>query len=76
MSWNPAQYGKFAGERLRPGLELLARVEAADVRRVVDLGCGSGEMTAALRARWPRAVIVGVDSSPPMQREPAIIRQL
>lgn len=65
-AWDPAQYLRFGGERSRPFADLLARVDATDPRRVVDLGCGEGRLTASLAARWPRARITGVDSSPEM----------
>jgi trans-aconitate 2-methyltransferase len=32
----------------------------------VDLGCGAGQVTRLLRARWPEAAITGVDSSAAM----------
>ncbi|MFC5181876.1 trans-aconitate 2-methyltransferase [Actinomadura harenae] len=65
--WDPAQYGAFGGERGRAYFELIARVGPRDRPQspgyVVDLGCGPGELTAALAARWPDAVIDGYDSS-------------
>ena len=66
--WDPDQYQRFAGQRARPFFELLARVGATDPRLVADLGCGPGELTAALAGRWPGADVVGVDSSPEMIR--------
>ena len=63
MSWNPQQYLKFGGERLRPAHDLLARVALDAPGDIVDLGCGAGNVTALLRARWPAARIAGVDSS-------------
>src|SRR5690348_16949606 len=66
MRWDAAQYRRFGDERSRPFFDLLARVTAAEPRRVVDLGCGSGELTATLALRWPSAVVEGVDSSPEM----------
>jgi trans-aconitate 2-methyltransferase len=66
MAWNPEQYLKFGGERLRPAQDLLARVTLEAPRDVVDLGCGTGSVTALVRARWPEARIVGVDNSEPM----------
>ena len=66
MSWNPEQYLKFAGPRLRPALDLLNRVETAEPRLVCDLGCGAGNVTRLLAERWPAARLIGVDSSPEM----------
>jgi len=63
MNWNPAQYAKFSGERFRPALDLLSRIPLDAPRRIADLGCGSGNVTAVLRQRWPGASVVGVDSS-------------
>ncbi|HLN25453.1 MAG TPA: methyltransferase domain-containing protein [Patescibacteria group bacterium] len=66
MTWNPAQYLKFAEHRLRPAIDLLNRVEAEAPRLIYDLGCGAGNVTRLLRLRWPLARIVGVDSSAEM----------
>lgn len=65
-SWDPATYAQFTAERARPFDDLLARVGATDPRRVVDLGCGTGELTASLARRWPGARVLGLDSSPSM----------
>lgn len=64
--WDPRQYGRYAEQRARPFFDLMARVGAEDPRLVLDLGCGSGELTAALARRWPGAAVVGVDSSEAM----------
>jgi trans-aconitate 2-methyltransferase len=64
--WNPSSYLEFADERSRPFVDLLSRVRPADPRMVVDLGCGPGQLTASLADRWPKAHIVGLDSSPAM----------
>ena len=66
MSWDPAQYLKFAGERLRPALDLLARIPVTGPAAVVDLGCGAGSLAPLLMQRWPHAQLTGVDSSPEM----------
>jgi trans-aconitate 2-methyltransferase len=67
MLWEPGQYARFAGPRLRPGLDLLARVPLeGEARHVVDLGCGTGALLPALRARFPEAGLTGVDNSPEM----------
>jgi trans-aconitate 2-methyltransferase len=66
MAWNPATYLAFAGERTRPAGELLARVRADNPARVIDLGCGPGNSTGLLAARWPEAKLEGLDSSEAM----------
>jgi len=66
VNWDPQQYLKFGGERLRPAHDLLARVPLAAPKTIVDLGCGTGTVTQLLRARWPEARITGVDNSAPM----------
>lgn len=66
MHWDPQQYGRYSTERSRPFFDLLAQVRAQAPAAVTDLGCGSGELTAALVQRWPEATIRGLDSSPEM----------
>ncbi len=69
MSWDPGQYLAYADLRLRPALDLLARVPVAAPASVVDLGCGAGNVTRVLADRWPAARITGVDGSPEMLAE-------
>jgi trans-aconitate 2-methyltransferase len=69
MAWQPAQYLQYAGERLRPAVDLLARIALDHPRTIVDLGCGAGNVTRLLEERWPEARVVGVDSSPEMLDE-------
>jgi trans-aconitate 2-methyltransferase len=66
MSWNPEQYLRFSQPRLRPAIDLLNRIELDEPLQVYDLGCGAGNVTALLRQRWPKATIIGVDSSAAM----------
>ncbi len=64
--WDPDRYLTFADERGRPFLELLSRIDAEAPHTVVDLGCGAGNLTVLLPRRWPRAQVIGVDSSAEM----------
>jgi trans-aconitate 2-methyltransferase len=64
--WNPAQYERFKNERSRPFFDLLDLVRGADVGRILDLGCGTGELTRAMHERLHAKETVGVDSSDAM----------
>jgi len=66
MQWDPSVYLQYGDERLRPALDLLARVPLAAPSHVVDLGCGAGNVTAILKRRFPAATVIGVDGSAPM----------
>jgi trans-aconitate 2-methyltransferase len=65
-TWDPERYLTYADERGRPFADLLARVAAPEASRVLDLGCGPGNLTAWLAQRWPAAEVLGLDSSPEM----------
>jgi len=69
MTWNPKTYLAFADQRTRPAAELLARVNAGQPARVIDLGCGTGNSTGLLAARWPQARLEGLDNSAAMLAE-------
>jgi trans-aconitate 2-methyltransferase len=64
--WDPDKYLTFAGHRGRPFYELIARIQADSPRRVVDLGCGPGNLTEVLASRWPDAALEALDSSEEM----------
>src|SRR6476620_2621526 len=66
MVWNPQQYLKFSGHRLRPAVDLLMRIPDSPARSVADLGAGAGNVTKLLRERWPDALLVGVEGSAEM----------
>jgi trans-aconitate 2-methyltransferase len=64
--WQPEQYHRFDGERRAPFFDLLALLRPVAGGRVIDLGCGTGELTVELHRRVSAAETVGVDSSPDM----------
>jgi trans-aconitate 2-methyltransferase len=72
LAWDPVQYLKFAGPRLRPALDLLQRIDRESPGTVYDLGAGAGNVTRLIAARWPQARIVGVDSSAEMLAKAAV----
>lgn len=64
--WSPGAYAAFRALRLRPALDLLMQCPSPPPGDIVDLGCGNGAAAAALRARWPKRRLIGVDASPAM----------
>ncbi len=66
MTWDPKAYLAFGSERTRAAAELVARISIDQPKRVADLGCGPGNSTALLAARWPETELDGIDNSPAM----------
>jgi trans-aconitate 2-methyltransferase len=65
-SWDPAQYERFSDERAAPFFDLLKLVSPSPGGQVVDLGCGTGELTRALHERTGASATLGIDSSEAM----------
>ena len=61
--WNPQQYLKFKKDRTQPAIDLAARLEYGSPAKALDLGCGPGNSTAVLKARFPEANVIGADYS-------------
>jgi len=68
-AWDPADYTRFADERLRSARDLIDRIVLSEPDVIADLGCGTGSVTRLLAAKWPRARLIGVDSSSGMLSE-------
>ena len=66
MPWNPDLYHKFQTERAAPFYDLLALVDVRPNLKVIDLGCGTGELTRQLADALPNSDVTGLDSSPQM----------
>jgi trans-aconitate 2-methyltransferase len=66
MTWDPQQYHRFQSERFAPFHDAVALVVRREGMRVVDLGCGTGELTSRLADALPGSVVVGIDSSASM----------
>ncbi|MRU32198.1 trans-aconitate 2-methyltransferase, partial [Xylella fastidiosa subsp. multiplex] len=52
MSWSTKQYSAFENERTRPVRDLVAALPNEEVATAVDLGCGPGNSTEVLAARY------------------------
>lgn len=69
--WNPEQYNRFRAERQQPFRDLMALIEARPGMRMIDLGCGTGELTRLLHDRLAGADSTGIDGSAAMLAESA-----
>ena len=77
-----AIFDRWSATYDRPGLQLftyrpihdavLARIDGLEPSTVVDLGCGTGQLTQRLIRALPNANIVGVDLSDGMLTEAAV----
>ena len=66
MPWDPERYEQFAEQRYAPFDDLVALIEPRAGLRVIDLGCGTGELTRRLADHLPGSDVLGIDSSPEM----------
>lgn len=66
MVWDPQRYAAFLGPRTRAAADLCARIPTEAPREVVDAGCGPGNSTEVLLARFPAARVRAFDSDPAM----------
>ncbi|HET7711708.1 MAG TPA: methyltransferase domain-containing protein, partial [Thermoanaerobaculia bacterium] len=66
MTWNPAQYHRFEDERKQPFIDLLSLVEKRPGMRILDLGCGTGELTREIHEVLGARETIGIDASAAM----------
>jgi trans-aconitate 2-methyltransferase len=66
MPWNPEKYHQFQSQRSAPFDDLCQLVDVRLELRVVDLGCGTGELTRRLADSLPDSDVLGLDASPQM----------
>lgn len=64
--WDPERYASFREERTQPFRDLLEGTDAVPGGRVIDLGCGTGDLTQLLHERSRAAETLGVDRSESM----------
>lgn len=64
--WNAERYHHISSPQQAWGRRVLDRLALAGHERVLDIGCGTGLITADIAARVPRGSVVGLDRSPAM----------
>ena len=67
--WDAATYERLGAPIEAMGRDVLDRLVLRGDETVVDAGCGTGRVTAALAERLPRGRVIAVDASPAMVRE-------
>jgi len=67
--WNVELYHRFEKERLQHSVDLVNRIEGDAVKKIIDIGCGSGMSTRPLQNRFPTAAITGADYSLAMLKQ-------
>ena len=66
MAWNPEKYNEFKALRYKPFFDLVTHIKDKPNMKVIDLGCGTGELTNMLSERLTNPTVKGIDSSKEM----------
>ena len=66
--WDATAYHRLSDPQFGWGLRVLNRLALRGDERVLDVGCGSGRLTAELLSRLPRGEVVALDASENMAR--------
>jgi ubiquinone/menaquinone biosynthesis C-methylase UbiE len=69
LDWDAARYHKLSDPQREWGLRVLERLAPKDGEWILDIGCGTGRLTAAIAAEAPRSRVVATDRSGEMLRE-------
>ena len=69
LDWDAARYHRVSDPQRSWGLRVLERLDARDGERILDIGCGTGRLTAEIASRVPGTRVVGVDRSRTMLAE-------
>jgi trans-aconitate 2-methyltransferase len=64
--WNAPAYERISAPLEEMGRDVLSRLDLRGDETVLDAGCGTGRVTAALLERLPRGRVVAVDGAPSM----------
>ena len=74
MDWDAERYHRLSNPQLGWGRRVLERLAPVPGERVLDLGCGTGRLTAELLSSIGEGTIVAVDRSEAMLREATAVK--
>lgn len=63
MKWNAEKYDSVKAPQVDAGKDLLGMALIRDTDSVLDIGCGTGKLTAELARLAPKGHVVGIDPS-------------
>ncbi|PBJ06826.1 methyltransferase domain-containing protein [Flavobacterium sp. ACN6] len=66
MTWDPKKYNEFKEERSKPFEDLTSHIVDQPNLKVLDLGCGTGELTKKLSEKLNNPTVLGIDNSAEM----------
>lgn len=69
MPWNPDIYNQFKSIRYQPFFDLMNLISSENLKKGIDVGCGTGEQTHILSEKFEHAEFLGIDSSVEMLAE-------
>lgn len=69
MPWSPEIYNQFKNIRYQPFFDLMNLISSENLRKAIDVGCGTGEQTHILSEKFDDAEFLGIDSSAEMLAE-------
>ena len=69
MPWNPDIYNQFKNIRYQPFFDLMNLISSENLKKAIDVGCGTGEQTHVLSEKFEHAEFLGIDSSAEMLAE-------
>ena len=64
--WDSELYLKFAKENNWQCIDLISHINLENPSKIIDIGCGPGNVTQLLAQRWPKSHITGIDNSQSM----------